>query len=367
MYVADHQKRLAQKTARKYDDVKGYARMSYLYLLLGLVLLAMGGEALVRGSVRLSQLFKLSRFVIGFIVLALMTSTPELSIALKAAMRDHPDLALGTIIGSNIANILLVLAIPALIHPIRHYEPRTLRNGVIMAVLTVMVMGMLNGGEITRVMGLVLLCLLGVYLLLVWYADRSETALQGTTAHDIPNNAQQPALTPGTKRAATAARAGFSLDNTVIGPLLIIGGAAGLYFGANFMIDGLVGLAAALNVPEAVLGVSLAAVATSLPELATIIVAGLRKHAELAVGAIIGSNIINILAVLGITACVHPLTVGYSFIQIDMWMMFTASFLVIPFIATDWQLGRLEAGALLLLYAAYIVVRWSGESLYIFL
>lgn len=341
--------------------------MSYLYLLLGLVLLAMGGEALVRGAVRLSQLFKLSRFVIGFIVLALMTSAPELSIALKAAIREHPDLALGTIIGSNIANILLVLALPALIHPIRHYEPRTLRNGFILAVLTLMFMGMLNGGEITRLMGLILLCLLGAYLLLVWYADRSEAALQGATAHDIPEKAAAPAAPPGTKRAASAARIGFTLDNTVIGPLLMFGGICGLYFGAHFMIDGMVGLASALNVPEAVLGVSIAAIATSLPELATIIVAGLRKHAELAVGAIIGSNIINILAVLGITACVHPLTVGYSFIQIDMWMMFTASLLVIPFIATDWQLGRAEAVALLILYAAYIIVRWSGESLYIFL
>lgn len=347
--------------------------MAYIYVLFGLVLLAIGGEAIVRGGVRLAKTLKLSRLMVGLFFLSFAMSSPELAVALQANFNNQPDMVLGAIIGSNIANLLLMLALPAFFAPILYVEDRVLRVTLVMVVVSLGFMVILELNALTRLTGVGLIVALGIYLYLTYYlerrsADFSEDGATGFKDASLPVLAGRASSISASDGSETfwSKFLPFGLERFAIGIGLLASGVACLFFGAEYLLEGAVEVARTFKVPESVIALSIVAVGTSLPELATVIVAGIRKQAEMAIGSIIGSNIFNILAVLGITAIFEPIPIATEFVNIDMWVMLAASLCIIPFVATDWKIGRIEASVMLISYVGYIAARYAGESLLIY-
>ena len=301
--------------------------MSVLYVLLGVVLLYLGGEWLIKNAVRLAKSLGLSSMVIGLTVVAFGTSSPELAATMVAAVTGAPAIAIGNVIGSNIANIGLILGLAAILYPLQAKLVFLRREIPIMIGVSGLLFVVVWGGLIGRVEGLLLLAGLAAYL---WYLLRND---------ELPAEELHESEAPGpTWRAVLGAAAGIGL----------------LVLGAQALVTGAVEIALVLGVSERVIGLTVVALGTSLPELASSVVAALRRQGDLILGNIIGSNVFNILAILGTTALVHPIPVAVAAIRIDLWVMFGLSLLVLPLMLPRYRLGR-RGGALLLgLYAAYI-------------
>lgn len=300
--------------------------MAYLMFVLGLVGLFFGGEFLIRGAVGVAQRFLVPPLIIGLTIVGFGTSTPELLVSLQAALGGAPALALGNVIGSNIANVLLILGLSALITavPLRLADMR--RDFAVMIGATLLLWLMLAGGMVARWEGLVLVAALAVYLWL---------CLKGAAGSSAP--ADGVVVRPLWKSLA------FALLGLVV-----------LMTGARLLVDSSTEIARAFGVSEAVIGLTIVAIGTSLPELATSIVAALRRHPEIAVGNILGSNVFNILGILGVTAAVTPIPVESRFAGLDMGLALAAALAMLAFAALPGRVGRLGGGALLVSYAGYI-------------
>lgn len=302
--------------------------MSVLLLLLGVALLYLGGEWLVKHAGRLAKNLGLSPLVIGLTVVAFGTSSPELAATLVSAFRGVPDIAIGNIIGSNIANIGLILGLTALLYPLQTERSFLRREIPVMLLVSAALFVVVAGGTIGRIEGLVLLAGLLSYLA---YLLRND---------EVPLDELSQAEAAGpTWRAVVGAAAGIVL----------------LVVGAQALVSGAVEIARALGVSERVIGLTMVALGTSLPELASAVVAALRRQSDLILGNIIGSNIFNILAILGTTALVHPIPVAVAAIRLDLWVMFGLSALVLPLMLPRYRLGRRGGALLLALYAAYVI------------
>lgn len=292
----------------------------------GLALLIVAGDALVRGAVALALRAGIPAFVVSLTIVAFGTSAPELLVAVQSALEGAPGIAFGNVVGSNIANVLLVLGLPALISRV---DTRSTDGGhtyQTMLVMSLLFCVLAVFGPMTWVDGCVLLGLLAAFILTTLRAGgRSAPADVG-----VP-----------------VAR-GWQ-----IGGFLAVG-LVGLPVGAHLLIEGAVAVARDLNVSETVIGLTIVAVGTSLPELATAIVAAARRQGDVALGGVIGSNIFNVLAIMGVTSFFGPLVVPPQLLQLDLWVMIAASLALWPFVFWGWHLSRRWGIAFVGLYALYI-------------
>lgn len=304
--------------------------MPYLQLLAGLAALIVCGNWLVSGGVELARHFKISSLVVGLTIVAGATSAPELFVSTKAALSGSPDIALGNVIGSNITNIGCILGITALIMPIPLKSKSIVFDiGVMFAVTALLLVFGLNG-TLSRVEGI---CLFAIFIAYTVFAIRSAKKKAATEEFEAPE-----------KKLITALA-------------FIAASIAGLYFGAEFFVTGAKEIALQWGVSERVIGVSIVAIGTSIPELVTSLIAALRKESDLSIGNIIGSNIFNIVVVLGITGTIAPLNIGdlQLFIKDMVWVFGISIALVLTMVPISKGIIKRHEGAfLLILYAAYI-------------
>lgn len=300
-------------------------------LLAGFVLLVAGAEALVRGAVRLAGATGLSPLVIGLTVVAYGTSAPELAASLGAALNGVPDLALGNVIGSNIANVLLILGLTALFAPLVVSRQMVRLDVPIMVGVSLLTFALAADGGIGRMDG-VLLVIAGIAysVLLVWMGKRQ------------PEEAVSEDIEPEPVRWARD-----------LGLLAV--GLAALVLGARWLVEGAVAVAGAFGMSELVIGLTVVAIGTSLPELATSILAAIRGQRDLAVGNIVGSSIFNLLLVLGLTAAIAPggIPVGNDVLRFDLPVMTAVALACLPIFFTGHQIARWEGALFLAYYAAY--------------
>jgi len=302
----------------------------------GLVLLFLGGEALVRGAVALAARLGLPKLVIGLTVVGFGTSAPELMVSAGAALGGAPEIALGNVVGSNIANILLVLAIGCLICPLAGWDGTSVREALIAALAGLALFGLVHGAVIGRGDGLALSAALVIYLAATfWIARRGNAGSE--FEHEV-----EAFSAPALERVAWLA------------PALTLAGLVALILGARLLVSGAVDIARAFGVSEAVIGLSLVAVGTSLPELATAGAAAFRRQTDVLLGNLIGSCIFNALGILGLTALIAPIDVASRFADFDTPVMLAASFLLAALLITRRKLGRVVGALMLAGYGAYI-------------
>lgn len=313
--------------------------MSVLFILIGLVLLVVGGEYLVRSSVALSFKLKLSKMVIGLTVVSFATSAPELLVSVNAALGGHSDISLGNVIGSNIANIGLVLGITAVITPLAIDQDFYKFNWPVMMFLSVTLFFLLTTGkELDRLEGGVLLILLLVYLFMLIRRARIMGGINTKTEPEGVDDALS------------------KVSNVKIMLWLFIGGLA-LWGGSELLVNGAVDLATKLGVSERVISVTMIAVGTSVPELAASVIAALKKEKAISLGNLIGSNIFNIASVLGITALIQPITVkSEALLSNDIfWMLgFAAVLIPLAFLPRSFEIGRYKGVIIVTAYALFI-------------
>jgi len=306
--------------------------MNYVFVIAGLIGLFFGGEALVRGSVGIARRMAVPPLLIGLTVVGFGTSTPELLVSVDAALRGVPDIAVGNIIGSNIANILLIVGVSALVWPIRISGATLRRDTGVMMAATLVLIPVLALGEIARLSGLALFA--GLVMYLSWAY-----------------------LRPGEAEAASETDA--TPPSNLISLLWVIAGLFALMAGARMLVDGAVAIARGYGVSEAFIGLTIVAIGTSLPELATSLIAALRRQSEIAIGNIIGSNIFNILGILGVTAMVTPIPVASRFLSFDLPILIAASLVLTGLLLTRPTIGRGVGAVMLTSYLAYV---WFAQG-----
>ena len=302
---------------------------SLLLLAAGLVLLIISGDYLVRGAVQAAENLGISPLVIGLTVVSAGTSLPELLVSVQAALSGSPGIAIGNVVGSNIANVFLVIGLPALLHPIHSDGPGMRRNITVMLAVTAIFMLMLSTGVVGRAEGLLLfLSLSGFVAWQVWTARRS-----------LANGETEPPAHHNPRRVAA----------------FLAGGVIGLPIAAQLAVHGGVGVAESFNISDAVIGLTVIAIGTSLPELATTMVAAARKSSAIAIGNVVGSNIFNIIGIMGLTALITPVAVDPHVISVDMWVMLGAAIVVAALGFTRYPAGKPVGIAMLAAYVLYIV------------
>lgn len=310
-------------------------------LLSGLILLWLGGEGFVRGSVAVAMRLNVSQLMIGLTLVGFGTSLPELMTSVTAALAGTPGLAVGNVVGSNIANVLLILAVAALIKPVNSRPEAFYRDAIALAAATVIGTAFIFFGDIGRIHGLILLAGLAAYIVKVYRAERQH-------------------LSPAGKVLVGEAQVVESKPETwLMAVILVIGGLAAVIGGAWLFVSGATKLALIWGVSKTFIGLTVVAVGTSLPELVITGVASLRGRSDVALGNIIGSNMFNILGVLGITAIAAPFEVPPELRIFDLLVMLAATVLLIVSAATDKRVTRWEGGGLLFGYVVYMVVRTS--------
>ncbi len=302
-------------------------RVDYLYISLGLLGLFFGGEALVRGSVGIARRMSISPLLIGLTVVGFGTSTPELLVSVDAAWRGVPDIALGNVIGSNIANILLIVGLSAVVWPIKVMGDTLRRDTAVMMAAGLALVPLFAMGQMGRMSGVLLVAGLAAYL--VWAYRQSGGA--------APEELDQPA-------PASVAVSG----------LWVVGGLIALMIGARLLVDGAVSIARGYGISEAFIGLTIVAVGTSLPELATSLIAAFRRQSEIAIGNIVGSNIFNVLGILGLTAVIAPVPVAPRFLSFDLPILIAVSLVLTLLLLTRPVIGRGVGIAMMLAYVAYV-------------
>ncbi|WP_172326882.1 calcium/sodium antiporter [Mangrovicoccus sp. HB161399] len=310
--------------------------IDWVYTGLGLLILVLAGDALVKGAVNLALRLGIPALIVGLTIVAFGTSAPELLISIKAVLDGVPGIALGNVVGSNTANVLLVLGIPALIAPMMTAECDTRKSYYGMLAGSVLFIALCYFGPITWLHGAVLLAMLAAVL---W--DQARDA-----------RAHRRALTEE-EELEEVEGADPSMPGWKIAVWLVLG-LVGLPLGANLLIEGAVNIARDFGISETAIGLTLVAVGTSLPELATTVMAALRRHAEVALGNVIGSNTFNLLGIMGVTSLVRPVPVDPQFLHMDLWVMLGASLIMVPFVILKRNIGRVAGGVLVLLYVGYL-------------
>lgn len=317
--------------------------LDYVYLVAGLAILVVGGDILVRGAVGLAEKLRIPALIIGLTVVAFGTSAPELFISLKAALDGAAGLAIGNVVGSNITNVLLVMGIPALLAPTICDEDGISRNLNMMIGFTLIFMVMLLHDELSRFDGFALLMLLCLYLYSQIRIARQKKA-QGTEGEEADYHDEVSSIPS---------------SNMVIAGLLVVGIVL-LPLGAELTVSGARSIAQNWGISDAVIGLTIVALGTSLPELATAVMATLRGNSSLAVGNVVGSNIFNIGSIMGITALVQPMAVDASILRVDIWIMLACALLIAGLAHWKVKLGKFVGIVMTTLYAIYIAIQFAG-------
>lgn len=308
-------------------------------LVAGLILLVMAADWLVRGASRLAARLGIPPLIIGLTVVAFGTSAPELAVSVEAALGGSADIALGNVVGSNIANVLLILGASALITPLLVHSQLIRLDVPIMILLSLLVFALAADGLLGRVDGVLLVLALGAYItFLALQSRRGKAAVSEEFSTEFGPQAQ------------ASAPAWTNL-------LLIVVGLAGLILGARMLVDAAVTLAQAFGVPELVIGLTVVAVGTSLPELATSIMAAIKGERDIAVGNVVGSNIFNLMAVLGVAAGIAPagINVSAQAIAFDLPVMIGVAVACLPIFAYRSSIRRWEGALFLLFYLIYVL------------
>ena len=320
---------------------------SLAYVVGGLLMLLVCGDLLVRGSVSLAKRLNIPALFIGLTIVAFGTSAPELVVGVQAALNgpDAIGIAVGNVVGSNVANVLLVLGVPALFYPIMTDQPMIRRNALMMVAATGLFIYFCMDGSLVLREGAILFGLIIIYLM--YSAMRaSRVSSEDFTPEEVEEVEQM---------------SGLPKRGIVIG-LFILVACIGLPIGAHFCVVGAQDLAQRMGVAPSIIGLSVIALGTSLPELATAIIAAMHRHSAVAIGNVIGSNIFNILAVMGVTSMVAtPLTglaipVEAEFLNFDLWVMMGAALLVMAYALAKGKVGRISGLVFLVAYVAFIVL-----------
>ena len=314
--------------------------LTHLQLIGGFILLFVGGEALVRGSVSLARRLNVSPLLIGATVVAFGTSMPELVVTLQAALRGSPGIAFGNVIGSNIANLLLIFGLAVAITPVLVSRRAAVRDGATLIGATALLVVFISFGVLVAWQGALMLVLLGAITVASYWHERRLNGAAGSRHSQETAERQHPPM---------------AIWLSVVAALL---GLAGVSLGAHLMVGAATIIARGLGITETVIGITVVAVGTSLPELATTVVAAYRKHAGVAIGNVIGSSVFNILAILGVVTVVTPLPVPDEIMHLDIWVLAGVTGLVIAAMLSGLRLGRAFGAFLLLGYAAFVAVQY---------
>ena len=310
--------------------------MDYLFLLLGLLVLLGSGELLVKGGVSLARHFHISTLVVGMTVVSMGTSAPELMVSLKAVISGKADFSTGTVVGSNISNVALVLGLTALILPIPVNRRSTFFDWPVMFGATLLFFFFIRNGRLETLEGILFVALLVVYVVYSILQSRNE------------NKKSKPEFL----------KPNYTLPISI---LIIVVSAVGLRFGAEWLVRGASGVASAFGVSDYIISVTVVAFGTSVPELATSVIAAIRKETDISIGNILGSNLFNILGILGVTAAIKPVEVNAQIVHFDIYWLGALSVLLflmmLPF--TAGKISRLEGGILVTTYLAYLYLLFS--------
>lgn len=314
--------------------------MEFLFLILGLAALIYGGDTLVKGAVSIALKAKISPLVVGMTVVSFGTSAPELLVSLKAALSGHPDVSIGAVVGSNISNLGLVLGITVLVFPIVVNRDSLKIDWPMMMFSSLLFFFFARDGEIVFSEGLVFVSILVLFT--IWLVVRSRKK--------------------GVALAAEEEAEELGTEGSMIKDLGLVGlGMLGLYFGAEWLIDSVVSIAKSWGISEKLISVTVVAFGTSVPELVTSCVAAVKKETDISIGNLIGSNLFNLLAIIGITAIVHPIKVASSINQFDIYYMLGISLILFPFMLLGRKIGRIKGMLLLLAYLFYVYFSISVE------
>jgi len=307
-------------------------------IILGLFLLVAGGDLLVRGASRLALLLGMSPLVVGLTVVAFGTSAPEAAVSILSAMREATGVAVGNVVGSNIFNILVVLGFSALVAPLIVHQQVVRFDAPLGVIVTLVFGGLAMDGAIGKLDGAILF--FGIVAYTFWAIRRSRSESQ-----DVQNEYVN-------EFGIGRSRGG----NIVLQSVFIVGGIGILIYGSHLLVDGASSMARRLGVSDLVIGLTIVAAGTSLPELATSVIAGLKKELDIAVGNAIGSNIFNILFVLGLSGVFAPggLAVPPAALQFDFWVMLAVAALALPVFFTGYQIARWEGAVFLIFYGMYV-------------
>jgi len=313
--------------------------LDILSLIVGLILLTAGAEALVRGSSSLGRHLGLTPLVIGLTVVAFGTSAPEMLVSVSGALQGHGDIAVGNVVGSNIFNVGAILGISAILCPLRVHLQVLKLDAPLLIPVSLGAAWLVSRENVSRWMGALLVCLLVAYTVFSIYQARREASGDVLREFEVG--------TPGpTRRLGTDA-------------LLILVGLGMLVLGSRLLVNSSMSIARALGVREAVVGLTIVAAGTSMPEFATSIVAALRRHPDIAVGNIVGSNLFNVLGILGVSTLVSPLEApGIS--PVDTWVMVAFAVALLPLLWTGQRLQRWEGGLLIGGYVLYVWTLWPS-------
>ena len=328
--------------------------MTEIFLLVaGLALLIVGGELLVRGSVAVAERLGMSPLLIGLTLVGFGTSMPEMVTSIEASLAGSPGIAIGNIVGSNISNTLLILGVSALIAPLAVSSSALRRDGVVVVLVSVLFVLLGYQHTLDRIAGVIFLGLLVAYIAYAYRQERTSTAsTEGHTsafekaeAYDELRDGKRPL-----QSRSWQGRLGVVL------PLFIaLAGLVTIVFGGGLLVDGAIKLARTAGISETVIGLTIVAVGTSLPELVTCVIAALRRHGDVAIGNIMGSNIYNILGIGGGTALLSPTIIPPEMVSFDNLVMLAAAVLMFAFAWSGYRISRWEGLVLLGAYIAYIV------------
>lgn len=307
--------------------------MDIVLVIAGLGLLLAAGDLLVRGAVALSLRMGIPILIVGLTVVAFGTSAPELLISINAALSGVPDIAIGNVVGSNIANVLMVLGVPAVISTIHAMGNGSQRSFLQMLAASVLLIGLAALGPLHYWHAAVLLAVFGLIMTDMFRVAKASPASVVEEVEELGGHVPSGRMW-----------------------LYLIAGVIGLPLGAHLLIEGAVGISRGLGISEAVIGLTMVAIGTSLPELSTTVAAALRGQADVAIGNVIGSNLFNILLILGVTSIFGPIPVGPEFMTRDLWVMLGCSLLLVPFVMRGMTMGRVTGAVFLLLYAGYMYV-----------
>jgi len=317
--------------------------MSWVYASLGLVILLLAGDSLVRGAVNLSLRVGIPALIVSLTIVAFGTSAPELLISISAVREGVPGIAMGNVVGSNTANILLVLGIPALMATMHTSQCATRKSYLFMIGASVLFIALAFRGVFDWKSGIILLAMLAYVLIDQFLAvQRHRREMAGLALLKAEEDEEVEGADP-------------DMPWWKIIVFLVLG-LIGLPLGADLLVDSSTHIARMFGISEVVIGLTLVAVGTSLPELATTVMAALRNQADVALGNVIGSNMFNLLAIIGITTFIGPVPVDPEFLRFDLWVMLLASVLLIPFVFFKRDINRLWGVVLTALYVVYLAL-----------